>query len=216
MRALLLDLYDTIAELDLVVVSSRLCDGLGVEVEPLFAGIVATAAARSTGAYGSYAGDLGAIATACGRSLGSARLSELAREMTQLSEQTVRLYEEVLPALQGLRGRGVKLAVVSNCDHVTREVVGALGLSALVDAIVLSCDVMLRKPDARIFLHALERLEVSASQAVFVDDQASYLDAAAALGMRTFHMLRGDEAQAAATSRHPVVGGLDELCALLA
>lgn len=213
MRALLLDLYDTIAELDLGAVSAHLCRAFGVSTEQLFSAIVQTAPARNTGVYASYEGDLAAIATACDLPLGAPRLAELAREMTALSQHKVRLYDDVLPALQSLRLRGFKLAVVSNCDHVTRVVVGALGLQAAVDAMLLSCEVRVRKPDALIFQDALARLQVTPQQTVFVDDHAPYLDAAAALGMRTFQMLRAPYGQA--PSRHSVVTDLDELCGLL-
>jgi HAD superfamily hydrolase (TIGR01549 family) len=50
---------------------------------------------------------------------------------------------------------------------------------------VISGDVGLRKPDARIFQHLLRLLDVSASYAVFVDDNTKNLEAASKLGFKT-------------------------------
>jgi HAD superfamily hydrolase (TIGR01509 family) len=44
-------------------------------------------------------------------------------------------------------------------------------VAALVDALVLSCEVRAAKPDAAIFWSALDQLGVAADAAVFVDDQ---------------------------------------------
>jgi putative hydrolase of the HAD superfamily len=55
------------------------------------------------------------------------------------------------------------------------------------DHIVASCDVRLLKPAPRIFRLALERLGVSASEAVMVDDQLPNVAAARALGMAAVH-----------------------------
>jgi len=51
------------------------------------------------------------------------------------------------------------------------------------DAIVVSGDVRIKKPDPEIFTLLLERLNQPASQCVFIDDRESNLDAAEALGM---------------------------------
>ena len=55
------------------------------------------------------------------------------------------------------------------------------------DHIVASCDVRLLKPDPRIFRLALERLEVTAGEAIMVDDQLPNVAAARELGMAAVH-----------------------------
>ena len=57
------------------------------------------------------------------------------------------------------------------------------------DHIVASCDVRLLKPDPRIFRLALERLGVTADEAVMVDDQLPNVAAARELGMAAVHFL---------------------------
>lgn len=58
-------------------------------------------------------------------------------------------------------------------------------LRRLFDAVVVSGEVGMLKPDPRIFRLALERLEVLPEQAVFTDDHSPYLVGAEELGMRT-------------------------------
>jgi beta-phosphoglucomutase-like phosphatase (HAD superfamily) len=64
-------------------------------------------------------------------------------------------------------------------------------ISALADAIVLSCEVGCAKPDARIYRHALAQLGVTASGAVFIDDQPANCAAAAVMGMTALQIARG-------------------------
>lgn len=77
-----------------------------------------------------------------------------------------------LPLLERLRGRGLKTGVVSNFDHRLRPLLAELGLAARLDVVVLPADAGAAKPDARIFALALERLSVSASDALYVGDDA--------------------------------------------
>ena len=82
------------------------------------------------------------------------------------------------------------MAVVSNCSHSTRPIVERLGLEDEADAVVLSFEVGVAKPDAGIYLTALERLRVAPDEAVFVDDQAAYCDGATATGMTSYLIQR--------------------------
>lgn len=81
-----------------------------------------------------------------------------------------RLYDDVEPALVGLRARGLKLGVVSNWDTRLRRICGGLGLDRLVDFIVISAEAGVRKPDPRIFEEALRRAGVGAAEALHVGD----------------------------------------------
>jgi HAD superfamily hydrolase (TIGR01509 family) len=73
--------------------------------------------------------------------------------------------------LAALRGRGVRLAVVTN-GVVARQApkIEALGLGELVDAMVVSEAVGVSKPNRRIFDHALATLGVRPEAAWFVGD----------------------------------------------
>ncbi len=81
-----------------------------------------------------------------------------------------RFYDDVEPALRKLRERGLRLGVVSNWDTRLRGICAGLGLDRLVDFIVISAEVGVRKPDPRIFHAALEQAGVAASEALHVGD----------------------------------------------
>jgi putative hydrolase of the HAD superfamily len=57
----------------------------------------------------------------------------------------------VKPALERLRERGERLAVVSNWDASLPDVLARLGLAPLFDVIVTSAQAGARKPDPAIF-----------------------------------------------------------------
>lgn len=81
------------------------------------------------------------------------------------------LTEDVRYSLEELRRRGLKLAVITNgASTMQRRKLGALGIEHFFDAILVSEDEGVRKPDAEIFRRALQRCGVAASEAVFVGD----------------------------------------------
>ena len=108
------------------------------------------------------------------------------------------------PALLGaLRDLRLGLAVVANSwpepPRLVRRELDELGVARLVDAIVLSGEVGVRKPEPPIFERALAGLGVDATAAVFVGDRLEDdVAGAAALGMTTVQALwfRADEAAA--------------------
>jgi FMN phosphatase YigB (HAD superfamily) len=78
-----------------------------------------------------------------------------------------------------------------------------------VDAIVLSFEIGVMKPDPGIYLAALDRIGVPGERAAFVDDQPGYLAGAEAVGMRTFFINRdGWELEAGEVGDRLVVGDL--------
>ena len=88
------------------------------------------------------------------------------------------------PALDALRGRGLRLGVVSNFDHRLPGILEGLGLARAFDAVVLPVAAGTAKPDPRIFALALERLGVPAGVAVYVgDDPERDLRAARSAGL---------------------------------
>jgi HAD superfamily hydrolase (TIGR01549 family) len=83
------------------------------------------------------------------------------------------LFPDVIPTLQWLRDRGVRLAAVTNRGYSGprfHEEMRDLGLTELFEATVISCDVGYMKPHPRIFHDALERLGVEAEETAMVGD----------------------------------------------
>jgi putative hydrolase of the HAD superfamily len=74
--------------------------------------------------------------------------------------------------LTALRRRGLRTGVISNFDYRLPPLLDALGLTLLLDAVVLPADAGAAKPEAAIFQLALDRLGVAATDAVYVGDDA--------------------------------------------
>jgi putative hydrolase of the HAD superfamily len=121
-----------------------------------------------------------------------------------------RLHDDAKPTLKSLREMGVKTAIVSNTPwgspaHLWRRELRRHGLSELVDVAVFCGDVGWRKPDPRIFNHALDRLRLKAEDCLFVGDDPRWdVDGPRALGMDVVLIDR--------TGRNPAaVHGLDSV-----
>jgi len=212
-KALLVDLYDTLLWVDWRPLGDRLAARLGVDGDTLLRAFEMTSGARGTGQHGSVRGDLAAIVAAAGGRTSDASLAALEDELMGFLGHSAHLYDDVRPALRALRADGTRIAIVSNCDHATRPLLARLGLDGEVDTAVLSCEVGSLKPDPAIFEHALARLDASAAEAVFVDDQPRFLAGARALGMRTLRMVRASQYPTFANDQdaHPVIADLTQL-----
>jgi HAD superfamily hydrolase (TIGR01509 family) len=81
-----------------------------------------------------------------------------------------RPYPDTRAALERLRDRGVRVAVVSNIPWDIRTVFRANDVEDLVDEYVLSYVEGVMKPDPKIFLTACQRLGVEPADALMVGD----------------------------------------------
>lgn len=96
--------------------------------------------------------------------------------------------------LEGLRARGVKMAVLSNMPARMSEIFAAEGWwTGYFEELVFSGPLRLAKPDPRIYEHALHRMGTTADDVVFIDDKQENIEAAAALGLGTVHYTPGTD-----------------------
>jgi putative hydrolase of the HAD superfamily len=91
-------------------------------------------------------------------------------------------------------------AILSNAWPSLRPRLPADGHDALVDHVVLSCEVGMRKPHAEIFEATLARLGVAPGDAIFVDDADENIAAATRLGIVGHRYVSTDRAIAALTA----------------
>ena len=99
-------------------------------------------------------------------------------ELRQISEASIaawhaytQLDPEAKSVLGELQGR-YKLALISNFDHPphVHQLLDELALRPFFDAVVVSGDVGVKKPDPAIFAPALEQTGLVADEAIFVGD----------------------------------------------
>jgi putative hydrolase of the HAD superfamily len=115
-------------------------------------------------------------------------LADLIREHTP----SLRLPRESAEVLRILKANW-SIGVLTNGEpHIQRRKVAALGIGDLVDEVVFAaeCGDGTGKPAPSAFRAALERLNVEAARTVFVgDDPRTDMEGAAAVGMKTIHMM---------------------------
>jgi len=125
------------------------------------------------------------------------------------------LYDDVIPALDELKKRGILLGLISNVDKDITPTLEPLGLVPWLDVIVTSKDAGATKPDPRIFLEAVRRADgVSPAEAMYVGDQYQ-ADAVGACnaGLSGVFLDRGDYFREVTDC--PRILGLSELTGLL-
>lgn len=95
-----------------------------------------------------------------------------------------RLDEELVGLIRHLRGKGYRTGLLSNAPPDMEDYIVELGLVDAFDVTVFSGDEGVTKPEPEIYDLTLERLEVDAEQAIFVDDTPVNVAAARDLGLR--------------------------------
>lgn len=80
------------------------------------------------------------------------------------------LFDDTLPVLRELKSRGVRVVVLSNIGLDIRPLLDRVGVSALIDGVVLSFEVGLVKPDPAIYARALDLLDVPGVHTLMVGD----------------------------------------------
>ncbi len=86
-----------------------------------------------------------------------------------LEKKGVRVFSSTLDLIEKLKKEGIKVAVISSSKNC-RDILKKAGIEDYFDVVVSSRDVRKGKPDPDIFLFALEKLGVGASEAVVFED----------------------------------------------
>src|SRR5262245_53262811 len=114
-----------------------------------------------------------------------------ARKMMALLGSHLGPRPEMATAIERIRAQGLKTAALTNnwADDNRQSSPHPLHDALGFDAIVESAREGLRKPDPRIYALVIARLNVLASQAVFLDDLGINLKPARAMGMTTIKVI---------------------------
>lgn len=117
--------------------------------------------------------------------------------------------DAVLPALEALRARGLRLVVVSNANGTLRAHLDRLAMTRRFDLVLDSADEGVEKPDARFFEIALNKSGATRETTIHVGD-LYYVDVmgARAAGLRGVLL---DEGNLRPDADCPRVRSLDEL-----
>jgi len=120
-----------------------------------------------------------------------------------------RVLDDVPETLAALRREGLGLGVVSNWHTALHGILEGLGLTRLLDFVLISADVGWRKPHPEIFREALRRSGVGRGDAVHVGDSLDEdVRGATAAGLRAI-LLAGEDHEAPAGT--PRIEGVRDL-----
>ena len=152
---------------------------------------------------------------AIGYELPSDLLYEVAEIDHDSFSQSLSAPASTLETLGALRDRGLRLGLISNLSLLPHKIRGDLedlGIASYLDAAAFSSEVGVRKPDARIFLHALKMLGEDPAYAVFVGDRLNDdIVGAQAVGMRAILTREFRQEDPAAVQPDAVVETLTEI-----
>jgi HAD superfamily hydrolase (TIGR01509 family) len=115
---------------------------------------------------------------------------DLAQAFYEVMPDMWRPYEDTLPTLRELKRRGIRMGLVSNVESDIRPFMARWHLLELFDAVALSFELGVVKPQAAIFQHALDALGAAAGNALMVGDDPFGDSGGAALGVRTLLLPR--------------------------
>lgn len=114
-----------------------------------------------------------------------ALLKEIVEKRTAAKEECFRnLHTEIIPMLSTLKKKGYLVGLISNCFSEEAQVIRESELFPYFDAVYLSYEQGIQKPDEEIFHRCMNELDVKAEECVYVGDGGSdELETARQLGM---------------------------------
>ncbi len=189
-KAVFFDFFNTLANYHppREQLQAAACREFGIEVETqavrqaLFAGdqfydqeivhfpLSKRSAGEKMALYGRYeAKILEAVGVEVSEELALQIMAKFGTLMRQAGARFV-LFDDAEPALAQLKGRGLRLGLITNIDRDLSSTYDELGLSSCLDFLVTSLAVGAAKPDPAIFRAALERAGVEAAEAIHVGD----------------------------------------------
>lgn len=106
----------------------------------------------------------------------------------QMTAEAWRPYPDAVEVLTALRDRGVRTVLLSNIGWDLRPVLRGHGMDGLFEAVVLSFEEGVQKPDPRIFRTACDRLGLPPRDVLMVGDSAEADGGATAIGCAFHHV----------------------------
>jgi len=106
------------------------------------------------------------------------------------------IYDDVVPTLDLLTARKIRLAIISNWDERLRPLLHTLKLDRYFEAFAISLEIGFPKPAPVIFQHAAKELNLPASSILHVGDSPEMdVTGATAAGFQAVQICRHDAAE---------------------
>jgi len=93
------------------------------------------------------------------------------------------LNEKLLALILKLKDN-FQIAILSNANSASlRDILRDSSIEQLFDEVIISSEIGMIKPSPEIFSHALKKIGVEPNEAIFIDDNQSFVEAANKLGL---------------------------------
>ncbi|MDA0799581.1 MAG: HAD-IA family hydrolase [Chloroflexi bacterium] len=178
---------------------------LGVELDALYAASLADVPNRDTGVYLTTNHQFAALCQTLGISPSPEHFAAAIEEYTDLQRSRLVPREGVIETLIEIKARGLKRGLISNTAPIITSLWPDTVFPAHLDAVVLSAEVKVRKPDPAIYLIACNQLRVRPEDCLYIGDGgANELTGAANVGMTPILIAPPyDDAPALGAQRQP-------------
>jgi epoxide hydrolase-like predicted phosphatase len=180
-RAVFFDLGGVIVRTEYQTPREHLAERLGMEYDDLYRIVFDS----ETG----HQASIGAITSVQHWEAVMKRLKRPYEEMSAIRDEFYAgdiVDRQILDFLRSLRGK-YKIGLISNAWGDLRDYLVREKMDDAFDHIIISAEVGVAKPEAKIFQIALKQAEVSPSEAVFVDDFYVNIEGCEKVGMKGIH-----------------------------
>lgn len=100
------------------------------------------------------------------------------------------LHPDIIPMLSKLKERNIKIGLISNCFSEEAMVIRESVLFPYFDAVYLSYEQGIQKPNEEIFKRCMDELKVTPEECIYVGDGGSYeLETAEKIGMKALQAI---------------------------
>ncbi|MBN1646321.1 HAD family phosphatase [Candidatus Woesearchaeota archaeon] len=106
-------------------------------------------------------------------------------EVIELYNSSVKVDEEMLYYVKGLKNKFRLLALTNECKTGIELRIQKFGLDMLFEKIYCSARIGMVKPDPSLFKHVLSDSRLDASRCIFIDDKTDNVKAAEKMGIRS-------------------------------
>ena len=200
---------------------ARMASALSLPSDDLRQAWFGTSRERNTGASQSCRGDVEYICRKLEATADEEQVEAAVQARLDYIRHVMTPQPGAIKVLSGLKERGFKTGLISDCTHEIPTVWPETPFAPLFDTAVFSCLVGMRKPDPQIYLLATEQLDVRPEQCLYVGDGGSQeLSGALAVGMHPV-LIRpdADSAEPHLSAREkwhgPEVSSLTEILAMV-
>ena len=185
-QAVIFDMYETLVTqfCSPLYYGTQIAQDLGLEPEEFLPGWRATEYDRATGKL-TFEAVMERLMKAHGIYSAEKHRQVVEKRIAIQSDCFAQLHPGILSMLSGLKGKGMKIGLISNCFSEEAKLIRESQLFPYFDAPCLSYELGVRKPDPAIFHMCMEKLGIPAGNCLYAGDGGSQeLESARALGMQ--------------------------------